>query len=147
MSFSLLWLVSYEFLTGKGDMCSKIVKEKYFTFVRLEMQNSYRCCAVKTSLLHFLPKQLFGNAGIPAIQHTFSQILVPLCQLEPPLVLELRAFRQYFCIVCIVPLKRYYVFMHFKHLNVVSREKNVSKCYNSSDLVERWYEFSSVRLE
>ena len=27
-----------EFLTGKGDdMCRKIVKEKYFNFVRLEM--------------------------------------------------------------------------------------------------------------
>ena len=28
----------YEFLTNKGnDMCRKIVKEEYFTFVRLEM--------------------------------------------------------------------------------------------------------------
>ena len=42
---------------------------------------------------------------------------------------------------------KYDVLMHFKHLNVVSREKNVSKCCNSSDLVERSYEFSSVRLE
>ena len=37
MSFSLIWLISYDFLTGKGDdMCRKIVKEEYFTFVRLE---------------------------------------------------------------------------------------------------------------
>ena len=34
MSFSLIC----EFLTSKGDnMCRKIVKEEYFTFVRLEM--------------------------------------------------------------------------------------------------------------
>ena len=34
MSFFLIWLISY--LTGKGDdMCRKIVKEEYFTFVRL----------------------------------------------------------------------------------------------------------------
>ena len=38
MSFSLIWLISYEFLTGKGDnICEKIVKEEYFIFVRLEM--------------------------------------------------------------------------------------------------------------
>ena len=38
MSVSLIWLISYEFLTGKrdDDFCRKIVKE-YFTFVRLEM--------------------------------------------------------------------------------------------------------------
>ena len=35
MSFSLIWLIS---MTGKGDdVCRKIVKEEYFTFVRLEM--------------------------------------------------------------------------------------------------------------
>ena len=34
MSFCLIWLISYEFPTGKGDdMCRKIVNEKYFTFV------------------------------------------------------------------------------------------------------------------
>ena len=38
MSFSQIGLISYEFLTSKGDdMCRKIVKEEYFTFVRLEM--------------------------------------------------------------------------------------------------------------
>ena len=38
MSFSLIWMISYEFLTIKGDgMCRKIVKEEYFTFVRLEI--------------------------------------------------------------------------------------------------------------
>ena len=38
MSIALIWLISYEFLTSKGDdMCSKIVKGEYFTFVRLEM--------------------------------------------------------------------------------------------------------------
>ena len=32
MSFSLIWLISYEFLTGKGDdMCINIVKEEHFT--------------------------------------------------------------------------------------------------------------------
>ena len=37
MFFSLIWPISYEFPTGKGaDMCRKIVKEEYFTFVRLE---------------------------------------------------------------------------------------------------------------
>ena len=67
--------------------------------------------------------------------------------IRTPLDLELRAFRQHFCIVCIVSQMRYDVLMHFKHFNVISREKNVSKCCISSDLVERWYEFSSVRLE
>ena len=34
MSFSLIWRIIYEFLTGKGDnMCRKIFKEEYFTFV------------------------------------------------------------------------------------------------------------------
>ena len=38
MSFFLIWLISYEFLIGKGDdMCRKLVEEEYFTFVRLEM--------------------------------------------------------------------------------------------------------------
>ena len=37
MTFSLSWLISYEFLTGKGDdLCRKIVKKEYFTFVGLE---------------------------------------------------------------------------------------------------------------
>ena len=39
MFFSLIGPISYmyEFPTGKGDdMCRKIVKEEYFTFVRLE---------------------------------------------------------------------------------------------------------------
>ena len=38
MALSPIWLISYEFLTGKGDnMRGKIVKEEYFTFVRLVM--------------------------------------------------------------------------------------------------------------
>ena len=38
MSLSLIWLISYEFLTGKrGDMCCKIVKEEYLTFARLDI--------------------------------------------------------------------------------------------------------------
>ena len=37
MFFSLIWLI----LPGKGDdMCRNIVKEEYFTFVRLENENS-----------------------------------------------------------------------------------------------------------
>ena len=41
MSFSLIWLISYEFLTGKrDDMCRKIVKEEYFTFVTLDTVDS-----------------------------------------------------------------------------------------------------------
>ena len=38
MYFSLISLISYEFLTGKGDnMCRKIVNGEYFTFGRFEM--------------------------------------------------------------------------------------------------------------
>ena len=34
MFFSLIWLISYEFLTSKGDdICRKIVKEEYFTLL------------------------------------------------------------------------------------------------------------------
>ena len=37
MSFSLIWLISYEFLLDKGDgMHRKIVKKVYFTLFRLE---------------------------------------------------------------------------------------------------------------
>ena len=37
MSFSLIWLISYEFLTGKEvNMYRNIVKEAYFTLVRLD---------------------------------------------------------------------------------------------------------------
>ena len=94
----------------------------------------------------FFAKTTFCQCG--NICHS-AHLLSNSCTSRPiriPLDLELQAFRQYFCIVCIESLPRY-VLMHSKHLNVVRRETNVSKCCNSSDLVKRWYEFSSVRLE
>ena len=44
MSFSLMAdQLGYEFLTGKWDnMYRKIVKEEYFTFIRSEMENSWK---------------------------------------------------------------------------------------------------------
>ena len=65
--------------------------------------------------------------------------------IRTPLESRVKAFRQYFCIVCIVSLPRCDVLMHSKHLNVVTQEKNVPKSCNSSNLIKRWYEFSSVR--
>ena len=35
-------------------------------------------------VIPFFAKTIFGNAGISAIQRAFSQIPVPLGQLEPP---------------------------------------------------------------
>ena len=41
MYFSLIWLIGFEFLPGKGDdMCKKIVKDEYFTFVEYEEKTS-----------------------------------------------------------------------------------------------------------
>ena len=76
----------------------------------------------------FFAKMTFwqrGNICHPARLLSNSRTSRPI---RTPLDLELRAFRQYFCIVCIVSLMRYDVLMHFKHLNFDGREKNVSKC-------------------
>ena len=53
MSFSLIWPINYEFLTGKGDnVCGKIVKEEYFTFVRLEMQKLIAQCQARNAIYY-----------------------------------------------------------------------------------------------
>ena len=41
----IIWLISYEFLTGREMIytCRKIFKDEYFTFVRLEKWNSLHC--------------------------------------------------------------------------------------------------------
>ena len=47
-----------EFLNGKGDgICRKIVKEEYYTFVRLEMKNSLRKHAYSNILKILQPKK------------------------------------------------------------------------------------------
>ena len=68
MCFSLIWLISYEFLPGKeDDMRRKIIKEECFTFVRLLVRKlkligvgvwDVEWCGVGGRLMITLPGQI-----------------------------------------------------------------------------------------